>query len=58
MLELKKVSKFYNTDGNITTGILKVDLNLKIGEFVVISGESGSGKSTLLNVISGLDSTE
>lgn len=58
MLELKKVSKFYNTDGNITTGILKVDLNLKIGEFVVITGESGSGKTTLLNVISGLDSYE
>ena len=58
MLELKKVSKFYNTDGNITTGILKVDLNLKIGEFVVITGESGSGKTTLLNVISGLYSTE
>ena len=58
MLELKKVSKFYNDDGNINTGILKVDLKLNIGEFVIITGESGSGKSTLLNVISGLDSYE
>lgn len=58
MLELKKVSKFYNNNGNINTGILKIDLKLKIGEFVVITGESGSGKSTLLNVISGLDSYE
>ena len=58
MLELKKVSKFYNDDGNINTGILKVDLKLNIGEFVIVTGESGSGKSTLLNVISGLDSYE
>ena len=37
------------------TGITKVNLELKLGEFVVITGESGSGKTTLLNVISGLD---
>ncbi|MFR1739057.1 MAG: ATP-binding cassette domain-containing protein, partial [Clostridia bacterium] len=35
-----------------------VNLELNIGEFVVITGESGSGKSTLLNVISGIDSYE
>jgi len=40
------------------TGITKVNLGLKLGEFVVITGESGSGKTTLLNVISGLDSYE
>ena len=57
MLELKKVSKFYNNDGNVTTGFLKVDLKLKVGEFVIITGESGSGKTTLLNVISGLDNS-
>lgn len=42
----------------IASGISKVNLNLDLGEFVVITGESGSGKSTLLNVISGLDSYE
>ena len=42
----------------ITSGFTRVNLELKIGEFVVITGESGSGKSTLLNVISGLDSYE
>ena len=35
-----------------------MNLELKLGEFVVITGESGSGKTTLLNVISGLDSYE
>lgn len=58
MLTLKNVSKFYYQKGIITSGFSKVNLNLKMGEFVAITGESGSGKSTLLNVISGLDSYE
>ena len=58
MLELKNVSKFYYNKGIIASGFTKINLELKIGEFVVITGESGSGKSTLLNVISGLDSYE
>ena len=58
MLKLKNVSKFYYNKGVIASGFNKVNLELNIGEFVVITGESGSGKSTLLNVISGLDSYE
>ena len=58
MLKLKRVSKFYYNKGIISSGFSKVNLNLNIGEFVVITGESGSGKSTLLNVISGLDTYE
>lgn len=58
MLKLKNVSKYYAKDGVITSGFTKVNLELYLGEFVVITGESGSGKSTLLNVLSGLDSYE
>ena len=58
MLKLENVSKFYYSKGIIASGFTKVNLELKIGEFVAITGESGSGKSTLLNVISGLDSYE
>ncbi|MCI8344409.1 MAG: ABC transporter ATP-binding protein [Clostridia bacterium] len=58
MLKLKDVSKFYYNKGLISTGFTKINLELKMGEFVVITGESGSGKSTLLNVLSGLDSYE
>ena len=58
MLKLKNVSKFYYNKGIIASGITKINLELKMGEFVAITGESGSGKSTLLNVISGLDSYE
>ena len=58
MLKLENVSKFYYNKGIIASGFTKVNLELKMGEFVAITGESGSGKSTLLNVISGLDSYE
>lgn len=58
MIRLKNVSKFYYSKGVIATGFTKVNLELNMGEFVLITGESGSGKSTLLNVISGLDTYE
>ncbi len=58
MLKLKNVSKYYYQDGVIASGFTKINLELHMGEFVVITGESGSGKSTLLNVLSGLDTYE
>ncbi len=58
MLSLKNLSKFYYSNGMIASGLTKVNLELSMGEFVVITGESGSGKSTLINVLSGLDSYE
>lgn len=58
VIKLKNVSKYYYSKGMISSGISRVNLNLDIGEFVIITGESGSGKTTLLNVISGLDSYE
>ncbi len=58
IIKLKNVSKFYYNKNSISSGFNKLNLDLDMGEFVVITGESGSGKSTLLNVISGLDSYE
>ncbi len=58
IIRLKNVSKYYYNKQTISSGFTKVNLDLSMGEFVVITGESGSGKSTLLNVISGLDSYE
>lgn len=54
-IELKNVSKEYQS-GEVTTQALKdVTMSIPSGEFVVLLGPSGSGKSTLLNVCSGLD---
>ena len=36
MIEMKKVSKFYSTNGMVSTGFSKVDLDLDLGEFVEI----------------------
>lgn len=58
MIRLRNVSKYYYNKGIIASGISRINLDLDVGEFIVITGESGSGKSTLLNVISGLDSYE
>ena len=58
MIELKNVSKYYNSNGNVTIALRNINLKLSEGEIVAIVGESGAGKSTLLNVICGVDSYE
>ena len=58
MIKLDKVSKYYYSNGMVSSGISKVSLEFNMGEFIAITGASGSGKSTLLNVISGLDTYE
>jgi len=58
MIKLENVGKIYSTHDNVGVGIRKVNLELRIGEFVAITGESGSGKSTLLNILSGIDTYE
>ncbi|MDD4546646.1 MAG: ABC transporter ATP-binding protein/permease [Oscillospiraceae bacterium] len=55
MLQIKKISKKYQTGDLIQTALDSVSLNLRDNEFVAILGPSGSGKTTLLNVIGGLD---
>ncbi|HUR11627.1 MAG TPA: ABC transporter ATP-binding protein [Flavitalea sp.] len=55
MLELKNVSKWYNTGSNRTFILKDINLFVKEGEFISIMGPSGSGKSTLLNIIGMLD---
>ncbi len=55
MLEIRGVTKVYETGGIRRTVLNKVSINFRISEFVAILGPSGSGKTTLLNIIGGLD---
>ena len=55
MLELKSISKIYQTEGFKQKALDKVSVNFRKSEFVSILGPSGSGKTTLLNIIGGLD---
>ena len=52
MIRLEKLSYRYK-DSEFQT-IEEVNLSIKKGEFVVITGRSGSGKSTLFRCINGL----
>jgi putative ABC transport system ATP-binding protein len=55
MIELKDVSKTYQTDRIETLALQNVNLEVARGEFVSVMGPSGCGKSTLLNVMGLLD---
>jgi putative ABC transport system ATP-binding protein len=55
MIEIKNITKTYNT-GDIKFNALKsVDFKIEDGEFVAIMGPSGSGKSTLMHILGALD---
>lgn len=55
MLEIKKITKVYQTEGFKQIALDKVSVNFRKSEFAAILGPSGSGKTTFLNIIGGLD---
>jgi len=55
VFQARGLTKRYHV-GDVEVHALRgVDLDLFVGEFVVLLGPSGSGKSTLLNILGGLD---
>ncbi len=55
LLEIKNLSKNYQTLKGEIPAILNIDLDVYDGEFIAIVGSSGCGKSTLLNILANLD---
>ncbi len=55
ILELKNISKKYQSKKGEIIAIKNINMKVKEGEFVSIIGPSGCGKSTLLSIISGLE---
>lgn len=55
LIEVREVSKSYQSGGQTVAALRGVDLFVEAGEFVTIMGHSGSGKSTLLSILGGLN---
>ncbi len=55
MIELKNVSKNYETGKTFVEALKGVNFTFEKSDFVLIRGPSGSGKSTLLNIVGLLD---
>ena len=55
LIELRGVTRIYDTGRVEVPALRGVDLDVREGEFVAILGHSGSGKTTLMNIIGCLD---
>lgn len=55
LIKFDKVTKVYQAGDIETYAISEVDLEIKTGEYVAISGPSGGGKSSILSVMGLLD---
>lgn len=56
VIEVKNLTKVYNSSEVKVSALNGVDLAIEQGEFTAIVGPSGSGKTTFLNMLGGLDS--
>ena len=54
IIQMQDVTKTYDTGDVPFTALDNVNLDIKQGEFLGITGKSGAGKTTLLNMISGV----
>jgi len=55
LIDLKDVSKAYETPAGPFFALKDINLQVDNGEFVAVIGKSGSGKTTLVNMITGID---
>jgi putative ABC transport system ATP-binding protein len=55
LIEIRKLSKTYESGEDRVPALVEVGLNIERGEFISVMGPSGSGKSTLLTILGGLN---
>ena len=55
IVSAQNVNKIYHSGGNKTPALSDVSLDVRAGEFIMITGRNGSGKSTLLHQLALLD---
>lgn len=55
IIKMTDISKVYDSSDVETVALKDIDLVVKRGEFLAITGRSGSGKSTLMHIIGLLD---
>ncbi len=55
ILKCEALTKYYGTGNTRVSALKGLDLSVKKGEFIAVTGPSGSGKSTLLHLIGGVD---
>jgi putative ABC transport system ATP-binding protein len=58
LIELRGVSKHYDSDAGPVPVLLDVDLQVDAAEAVALKGVSGSGKSTLLHIAGAIDKAD
>ncbi len=56
MIEISRLNKYYQIGNSKFHALKDIDLNIKDGEMLAVTGKSGAGKSTLMNIIGLLDS--
>jgi putative ABC transport system ATP-binding protein len=55
LIHLRQVVKKYESQAGDVLALKGVDLQVRPGEFVAVTGKSGAGKTTLVNMMTGID---
>ena len=51
MIEIKNLTKKFNTNGEELLVLDNAEMNINDGDNIIISGENGAGKTTFFNIV-------